>query len=414
MSKTSKAQLVITALFTEHQTPAEVATRYGVHRSWVYKLKARYEAEGETALQPRSRRPKNSPDATDRATVDLILELRERLANAGLDAGPDTIGWHLEHHHQTKVSRATISRQLTKAGLVVPEPKKRPKSSYIRFQATMPNETWQSDLTHYPLTNTDGTPGLDTEIITWLDDCSRYVPSCTAKPRITTPIVLATFRKQQVSTASPPPRSPTTAWSTRPASPAPDAREGATPSRSSFGPLFLPWVAVLGLSIYALVGGLATLDVPTVKAWFAGRALPLTAWTLMVLAALFALLWLSEIVPGLLAGRGSTSAGDYRVPTNPVHVLDLAIFLPAVFASGVLLLRKDPLGYATAPSQLVFLALTCMPIMITPLVADARGHDAGWAVVPPIGLLLVGTVAVLWRTLRDPTTTPGPDAAVIP
>lgn len=180
-----------------------------------------------------------------------------------------------------------------------------------------------------------------------------------------------------------------------------------------FGPLFLPWVAVLGLSVYALIGGLATLDASIVKAWFTGRALPLTAWTLMVLATLFALLWLSEIVPDLLAGRGSTSAGDYRVPTNPVHVLDLAIFLPAVFASGVLLLRKDPLGYATAPGQLVFLALTALPIVITPLVADARGHDAGWAVVPPIGVVLVGTVAVLWRTLRDTTTTPAPDSAVI-
>ena len=53
----SKARLVLTALFVEHQTPAEVAARYGIHRAWVYKLKARYEAEGETALEPRSRRP---------------------------------------------------------------------------------------------------------------------------------------------------------------------------------------------------------------------------------------------------------------------------------------------------------------------------------------------------------------------
>jgi transposase len=52
---TSKARLVITALFVDHQTPAEVAARYGVHRAWVYKLKARYEAEGATALEPRSR-----------------------------------------------------------------------------------------------------------------------------------------------------------------------------------------------------------------------------------------------------------------------------------------------------------------------------------------------------------------------
>ncbi len=93
------------------------------------------------------------------------------------------------------VSRATISRYLTKAGLVVPEPKKKPKSSYIRFQAEMPNQTWQSDFTHYRLTRPDGRPGGDTEILTWLDDCSRFALSVTARHRVTGPIVLATFRE---------------------------------------------------------------------------------------------------------------------------------------------------------------------------------------------------------------------------
>jgi transposase len=53
--------LVITALFVDRQTPAEVAVRYGVHRAWVYKLKARYEAEGDAAFEPRSRRPRPHP-----------------------------------------------------------------------------------------------------------------------------------------------------------------------------------------------------------------------------------------------------------------------------------------------------------------------------------------------------------------
>jgi hypothetical protein len=126
----SKSQLVITALFVEHQSPAEVAERYGVHRAWVNKLKARYEAEGETALTPRSRRPKSSPNATPPVTVELVLRLRKQLAEAGLDAGADTIGWHLARHHRTTLSRATINRILVRAGAVVPEPAKRPNSFY--------------------------------------------------------------------------------------------------------------------------------------------------------------------------------------------------------------------------------------------------------------------------------------------
>lgn len=190
----SKAELVLTALFVEHQSPAEVAARYGIHRAWVYKLRARYEAEGEAASVPRSRRPKSSPTATPPATVELVRRLRKQLAEAGLDAGADTIGWHLNHHHQTTLSRASINRILVRAGTVVPAPEKRPKASYIRFEADQPNECWQSDFTHYRLTDLDGSPGADTEILTWIDDCSRYLLSVTAHRRVTGPIVLAAFK----------------------------------------------------------------------------------------------------------------------------------------------------------------------------------------------------------------------------
>ena len=126
-------------------------------RSWIYALLARYAAEGEAAFGPQSRRPKTSPRAIPDATVELIVWLRKELAGQGLDAGPHTIAWHLEHHHQLRVSPATVSRYLARAGLVTPEPAKRPKSSYIRFAAELPNECWQADFTHYPLRGGTGT-----------------------------------------------------------------------------------------------------------------------------------------------------------------------------------------------------------------------------------------------------------------
>jgi transposase len=129
----SKARLVITAVVVEGRKPAEVAAAYGVARSWVYELVARYRSEGEAAFEPRSRRPRTSPTAIDERTVELITELRKDLAGQGLDAGPDTIAWHLLEHHRIGVSAATVARYLTRAGLVTPEPAKRPRSSYIRF-----------------------------------------------------------------------------------------------------------------------------------------------------------------------------------------------------------------------------------------------------------------------------------------
>jgi len=183
------ARLVITAVVLEQRPVAEVVAEYGVSRSWVYELLARYRAEGEAAFEPRSRRPRSSPNAIRPETIELIVRLRKELGEQGLDAGPATLAWHLQHHHQLTVSESTIARTLTREGLVTPEPKKRPKASYLRFEAAMPNECWQSDFTHYPLAD-----GTDTEIITWLDDHSRYALHVSAHRRITAKIVLDTFR----------------------------------------------------------------------------------------------------------------------------------------------------------------------------------------------------------------------------
>jgi transposase InsO family protein len=190
----SKARLVITAVTVEKRPVSEVARTYGVARSWIYTLLARHHAEGEAAFEPRSRRPRSSPSAISADTADLIVRLRKDLAGQGLDAGPHTICWHLRHHHQVQVSAATVARYLTAAGLVTPEPKKRPKSSCLRFEAEQPNECWQSDFTHYRLTRPDGSPGTDTEILGWLDDHARLVLRLTAHQRVTGPIVVAAFR----------------------------------------------------------------------------------------------------------------------------------------------------------------------------------------------------------------------------
>lgn len=167
-----------------------------------------------------------------------------------------------------------------------------------------------------------------------------------------------------------------------------------------FGPLFLVWVAVLGLSIFAAAGSLAELRLTDTGTRFLSPAVRLPGWFLITLAVVFALLWLSEIVPDLLAGRVSTSASTWVVPTNPVHVLDLALFLPAVCVSGVLLLRRHRIGYATAPAALIFLALTSLPILVTPFVAQARGDAPGWVIIVPMSTIAITTFTVLWRLLH--------------
>jgi transposase InsO family protein len=185
----SKARLVITAVVVEGRSQSEVARAYGVSQPWISRLVARWRAEGDAAFEPRSRRPTRSPSAIIPEVQDLVLRLRKQLAEQGLDAGAHTICWHLEHHHQVSVSAATVWRILARHGHITPEPKKRPKSSYIRFEAEFPNQIWQTDFTHYRLLT-----GQDVEVLSFLDDHSRYLLACAAFPRVTGPAVVDIFR----------------------------------------------------------------------------------------------------------------------------------------------------------------------------------------------------------------------------
>jgi transposase InsO family protein len=194
----SKARLVITAVVVEGCRPGEVARAYGVSRSWVYELLARYRAEGDAAVEARSRRPKTSPRALAESTIELIIELRKDLEGQGLDAGPGTIVWHLQHRYGVRVSASTVARYLARRGLVTPQPHKRPKASYIRFAAELPNECWQADFTHYELAD-----GSDVEILCFIDDHSRYALSVTAHAPVTGPAVVEVFR-QAVGRHGPP------------------------------------------------------------------------------------------------------------------------------------------------------------------------------------------------------------------
>ena len=199
----SKARLVITAVVVEGRPVAQVAADYGVSRQWIYKLLARYRVEGEEAFEPHSRRPHNQPTAIPVATVELIIKLRRGLTRQGLDAGAHTIAWHLTEQHQLTASPATIWRILKRAGLITPEPNKKPQSSYICFAAEQPNQMWQVDFTHYRLTRPDGTPGADAEILCFLDDHSRYAISITCHQPVTGPAVVTTFRQAVVDQGIP-------------------------------------------------------------------------------------------------------------------------------------------------------------------------------------------------------------------
>jgi transposase InsO family protein len=185
----SKARLVIAAVEVEHRPVSEVAWDYRVARSWIYTLLARYRAEGEAGLEPRSRRPHSNPRQLPPALEERIVELRKQLTEQGLDAGAVTVAWHLEQEYGSAPAISTIHQVLTRRGFITPQPHKRPRCSYIRFEAEQPNECWQADITHWRLAD-----GSQAEILDIIDDHSRLAIACTARPVFTGLAVRGCFR----------------------------------------------------------------------------------------------------------------------------------------------------------------------------------------------------------------------------
>jgi transposase InsO family protein len=157
----------------------QLAAAHGVSSSWLFKLLRRYRLEGDAGLAPRSRRPKRSPTRISDVYEDEIVALRKQLLDDGLDAGAETIHFHLSERRSDVPSVSTIWRVLKARGFITPQPHKRPKSSYTRFAADLPNECWQADVTHFELGN-----GTVFEILNIIDDHSRLCVASRAMVRV--------------------------------------------------------------------------------------------------------------------------------------------------------------------------------------------------------------------------------------
>lgn len=175
----SLARYLVEAVVVEKRGISELARSHGVSRYWIYKLLARFQEGGYEALEPRSRRPHHCPHQTPAEVVSAILELRGQLTRAGFDAGPQTILHHLQDRFPRLPSAASVWRILKRHGLITPQPHKRPRSSFVRFEADLPNQMWQADSTPWQLQ--DGSP---VEILNLLDDHSRLLLGSTAYPTL--------------------------------------------------------------------------------------------------------------------------------------------------------------------------------------------------------------------------------------
>ena len=188
------AGYVINAVLVEGRSVNDVCAAHGISRSWLYELIGRYRELGDEGLRPQSKRPHSSPSRVPAAMEEEIVALRKELSALGVDAGAHTIHYHLQRRHRRRrravPSVATIWRVLSRRGFVTPQPHKRPRSSWRRFQAELPNECWQADVTHWVLAD-----GTEVDILNVIDDHSRLLVASRAFVTAKAADVVETFHQ---------------------------------------------------------------------------------------------------------------------------------------------------------------------------------------------------------------------------
>lgn len=146
-----------------------------------------------------------------------------------------------------------------------------------------------------------------------------------------------------------------------------------------FNPLFLPYCLILGISFFPVV-------------WFfwgnkkqfygntGNRILGIIGIYFIVISIVFYSLWLVEVIPATINNEIPSGVRDAGLFTNPVHVIDLALFLPATFMIGIMALRKMLLSTILSPVLLTFFILMDLTIAALSVAMTLKGVGGSYAV----------------------------------
>lgn len=174
-----------------------------------------------------------------------------------------------------------------------------------------------------------------------------------------------------------------------------------------FNRWFLCYVGALGLAFYALAASISVHTAPL------PARLPRTRFAQAVLtgsALLFALMWLSQIVPANIMGSVPGGLDDVGLVVNPVHVLDLALVLPAMLIAARLLHKRRPSGYLLAPPILVFAVVMGIAIEFMFYFQANSGVEIVIPAAIVMGLIVVlsalALLSLLGRTMRPDISAP--------
>ena len=156
----------------------EVAERFGVSRQTVHRWLRRYADQGLGGLVDRSKAPGSCPHQMAPVVEARIVEMRVE----NPEWGPKTIAhWLGVEGVEPVPGRTSIYRCLVRHGLITPEPRRRKRSDYKRWERSRSMELWQMDI----VGGVRLVEGPEAKVVTGVDDHSRFCVSALVVPRAT-------------------------------------------------------------------------------------------------------------------------------------------------------------------------------------------------------------------------------------
>lgn len=170
----------------------------------------------------------------------------------------------------------------------------------------------------------------------------------------------------------------------------------------AFNALFLVYVGILSLALFSLMALLTHLDAEGIRTRFsAGTPIRATAVYLVILAALFFLAWMKDIVPAIVGNTTPATIIQARIPSNPVYVLDLALLLPLYIVAAIWLLRRRAWGYFLGGLLLVLNSLLSLSIVSSTIFQYADDRSTSLEVVPMFGVVALVSIGLAVRYFQS-------------
>ena len=168
-----------------------------------------------------------------------------------------------------------------------------------------------------------------------------------------------------------------------------------------FNQLFILYCAILGLSFYSFVYFILSAHKVNTAELFSDKiSTRSTGVFLIVIAVLFYFIWLSELIPSIYQNETPRSVIESGLLINPVHVLDLAICLPALLITGIALIKKRSIGFLLAPAMLIFCIFMAIAIAAMVLVMKLKGLDSDLVLFSIFGIITVISIFFMIRYVR--------------